>query len=390
LRILQISHAFPPTFGGVETHLWDITNSLTKRGHEISCLVGGPHESNSYVVEAYGAIAVSRTPEISVEYLLDSRKGINANEHSRELTSTLRSLVASAIAQTDPEIVHIHNAHHFAPELAAATIECAKGRSVINSVHDRVGEDLFPEVLNYTWDRVIYASNYLARELPTDRSSSTLHLGVDLKAFTEEGPKDARVAAHEHPIIFHPARLLRWKGVLTGVEAFASLRKQLGKGSLVLCDSFNTVDNQSELSLFREEVEQAAEMAGIRSSVHFLTFRRNEMPAAYRACDLVWYPTIDEEPLGLVPLEAMACARPIIVSASGGMVETVDHNRTGLIVPKKDAAALASAAFLLLCESEHALLQRSQLVSNARQESLRFSGEIYVDALERIYQGTNS
>jgi hypothetical protein len=38
VRILQISHAFPPTFGGVESHLWDITHGLARRGHDVACL----------------------------------------------------------------------------------------------------------------------------------------------------------------------------------------------------------------------------------------------------------------------------------------------------------------------------------------------------------------
>jgi hypothetical protein len=38
MQILMIAHAFSPTFGGIESHLWDISTRLAKRGHDIYAL----------------------------------------------------------------------------------------------------------------------------------------------------------------------------------------------------------------------------------------------------------------------------------------------------------------------------------------------------------------
>ena len=49
------------------------------------------------------------------------------------------------------------------------------------------------------------------------------------------------------------------------------------------------------------------------------------------------------EPFGLVPLEAMACGRPVVAAAVGGLADTVVDGVTGHHVPSGDPAAVAAA-----------------------------------------------
>lgn len=71
----------------------------------------------------------------------------------------------------------------------------------------------------------------------------------------------------------------------------------------------------------------------------------------YGAADVMvttpWY-----EPFGLTPLEAMACARPVIGSDVGGIRFTVQPEVTGYLVPRRDPAALATRLRQLLSEPE--------------------------------------
>jgi glycosyltransferase involved in cell wall biosynthesis len=68
---------------------------------------------------------------------------------------------------------------------------------------------------------------------------------------------------------------------------------------------------------------------------------RQDMPALLRSADVVacvpWY-----EPFGIVPLEAMACAVPVLASATGGLTDTVVDGITGLHVPPRDVRAIAA------------------------------------------------
>ncbi len=66
-----------------------------------------------------------------------------------------------------------------------------------------------------------------------------------------------------------------------------------------------------------------------------------ELRELYRACSVVICGQ-HSEPYGLVPLEAMACGRPVVAVAEGGFVENIEHGITGFLTPREpDAAAEA-------------------------------------------------
>jgi glycogen synthase len=375
MRVLMISHAYPPTFGGVESHVWDISHHLSNRGNEVLVVTGGAGEP------ATGGVPVHRHRSLSVPALLDARKHLpRGAAPDPPVLDGLREILGEELDGFKPDLVHVHNAHHFGPELARACLDLATV-PVVNTVHDRVGEYLYPEVLDWPWSLVVYVSNYLRQALPSRRPSAVRWLGIERAAFRPDGPRDPRLERLARPVIFHPARLLRWKGVECGVRAFARVHGTLG-GSLVLCASENVVDDPAEVAAYRRELVAVARELGVADAVHFLSFDRERIPDAYRSADLIWYPTIEDEPFGLVPLEAMASGVPVVVSSSGGMRETVADGDTGRVVPRADPAALAAAAHDILASGP----LRSSLVRNGLRRAVHFGIVEYVDWLEGTYR----
>jgi len=248
-------------------------------------------------------------------------------------------------------VIHLHNAHHFHDGPARAAVSNANGSVLVNSVHDHVGEHVLPGVLQLAWDRVVYVSAHVRAALPSARPSVVLPLGIDLNRFHPQIPPSSAMAGLSRPIVFHPARLLPWKGAAVTIAAFASLHRDLG-GTLVLCSEQDIVSEETEVVRCRRQLVDLCSELGVSSSVVFLSFLADDMAEAYSASDVVVYPTTGDEPFGLVPLEAMACGVPVVVSRSGGMTETVASGVTGLVVDKNNHPQLAAAMKTVLHNSE--------------------------------------
>lgn len=110
------------------------------------------------------------------------------------------------------------------------------------------------------------------------------------------------------------------------------------------------------------EVRQLAASLGLAESVHFLG-QRHDVPDLLHAMDIFVLPSYSEG-VSLALLEAMAAGLPVIATAVGGLPEVVEDGETGLLIPPKDADALAGALERLLADP--ALVQR--LGANARAQ----------------------
>jgi glycosyltransferase involved in cell wall biosynthesis len=102
---------------------------------------------------------------------------------------------------------------------------------------------------------------------------------------------------------------------------------------------------------------------------------QNEMPALYSAMDVVALPTY-REGFPNVVLEASAMRLPVVASRVTGCVDAVLHERTGMLVPARDAAALAEALGRYLQDAELRALHGE----NGRNHVLQYYAQ------ERVWQ----
>jgi glycosyltransferase involved in cell wall biosynthesis len=73
------------------------------------------------------------------------------------------------------------------------------------------------------------------------------------------------------------------------------------------------------------------------------TIPYHDLPAHYASAEILVVPSVFDEPFGLPLAEAMAAGIPCIATQAGAFPEIVQHQRTGLLVPRADVSALAEA-----------------------------------------------
>ncbi|MER6980410.1 glycosyltransferase [Streptomyces carpinensis] len=106
------------------------------------------------------------------------------------------------------------------------------------------------------------------------------------------------------------------------------------------------------------------------------------MPALMRSADLVLC-TPAYEPFGIVPLEAMACAVPVVATDVGGHRDSVADRRTGRLVREGDPAAVAAAARDLLGSDR---LRRRYGTAGRDRVLARFTWQRVADGAEQVYR----
>jgi glycosyltransferase involved in cell wall biosynthesis len=94
------------------------------------------------------------------------------------------------------------------------------------------------------------------------------------------------------------------------------------------------------------------------------------MPKVYSRADILVFPSLAEGH-AKTPIEALACGLPVVGTRIGGVVETVREEENGILVPPKDADALAAALIRLLTDRN----LYTRLHTQARDSVMRFSIE---------------
>lgn len=214
---------------------------------------------------------------------------------------------------------------------------------------------------------------YLVAELgyPGDKIR-IIHNGVDPALFDVES--DRRVLtefgwAQSDPVVGILAELSPIKDHATFLRAARIVIDQMPRARFLIIGD----------GACRRQLQALCAALRITSNVHF-TGVRHDVARLLRAIDVFALSSVTVECFSIALLEAMACARPAVCTAVGGIPELVEDGTTGYLVPPEDPQRLATRLVELLSDPDTA--RRMGLAARRRVES-EFSLDRSVERAQR-------
>jgi glycosyltransferase involved in cell wall biosynthesis len=243
-------------------------------------------------------------------------------------------------------------------------------------------------------DAVVGVSRFTAgtyqrlAEIPPSRVFA-VHNSVDGAVFHPDTGTTSRRAMREHlgipataPLIGCVARLMRWKGQETLLDAFAMVRQQYPDVQLVLA-GLSADQAPDGLGDYKDYLVRRIGALGLEGVVKLPGFvPRSQMPEFYAALDVLAHPST-EEPFGLAVVEALACSRPVVAVDGGGIPEIIRNRVDGVLVPAEQPQPMAAEIVNLLDNPALA----KQLACAGRKHVLdMFSPELQAAKMLEVYQ----
>ena len=332
MKALILTNEYPPNvYGGAGMHVAELTRELRSRlSLEIRTFGDQYEEADGWRVQGYPP-----APGLPA-----------ADERLRPAWDALARDLAMAVDPTDANLVHCHTWY---THLAGLLVQRAYSLPLVVTVHSL--EPLRP------WKREQLAGGYdlsswveksaleaadaivavsrgtrddvLAHFSVAPERVHVIHNGIDASFFAPDASSEALARYGidpDVPYILFVGRITRQKGIVHLVRAIGKLDPGIG---VVLAAG------QPDTPALAAEVEAGVAAARRdRSNVVWIPqmLSREEIRQLYSHAALFVCPSV-YEPFGITNLEAMACERPVVATAVGGIPEVVVDGETGLLVP---------------------------------------------------------
>lgn len=324
---MRVVHAIKATgIAGAEAHLLNLLPGLKAQGVDVHALV-------------------LQEPARPVPDYLARWQALNINAEiipiRHDLDLRVIGRMAHAVRRLQPDILHTHLFHAdlYGP-LAARN---AGLRTVISSRHNddafrhklpvRTQVRLFDGLINHYIAISESVRRFTAEvERISPAKISTVHYGLPAaQSPTPDNLRQTLALPANGPLAAVVARLVAQKGIDYLLAAFAQV-------VAVVPDAHLLVVGDGPL---RAELEAQTDSLKLSANVHF-TGWRDDVPHIMTAIDLLVMPSLWEG-FGLVALEAMSHARPIVATRVSALPEIIVHGETGWLAPPADPDALAKA-----------------------------------------------
>lgn len=338
MKVVQIyKDYYPPVKGGIEGHINLLAHGLKENGIEVQVLVSNTR--NRLQTEEIDGIRITKVPQLG-------------RLSSAPINPTLHLWLQKLGQKAD--VLHFHLPN---PSSVMAFL-CSSGLNgkVIATYHS--------DIVRQKWLGKMYAPflHLFLKKADTIIATSPNYIKLSrvLSAF-----QDKCVVI---PLGIDTAR---FELTLADSEMLNTLKKRYGKavilfigrfryykGLHILIDAMQKVDANLLLigaGLLENQLRRQVAEKNLQDRIHFLGELSDEQVNVYlKSCDVFVLPSIyKSEAFGIVQLEAMACAKPVVCCELGTGTSFVNrHQKTGLVVCPEDPEALSESINFLLADKD--------------------------------------
>jgi len=396
LRIALVSeHANPlatdigsTDSGGQNVYVRGQAVSLAQQGHRITVFTRR--------TSAAQPTSVHLAPGVEVVHVSAGPPAVHPKEELAPMMGDFGSQLALLWQESPPDVVH---AHYWMSGVAALAGARRTSIPVVTTFHAlglerlRHGEDSYLNERERERERERVGSEFAVAQISdaivaltveelgyhteifgiSHTKISVVPVAIDLTRFTPDGARRPRTSRAR---ILAAGRLVPRKGVDSVIEAITSLPS----AELLIAGgpSAELLDADPLVTALRKRAQDL----GVLHQITFLgRIPHSDMPALLRSAD-VFVSAPHYEPFGTAALEAAACGIPVVATAVGGLREHVIDGVTGVLVPRGDTPALASAVHGLLSDSA----RRATLGAAGAARAQRYSWPRVTAELLEVYR----
>lgn len=322
--------------GGVNRHVFNLSQQFLRRGHEVTVVAPASKRTGEeppylHVIghSAVGLPVSGSVANVSLSYDLSSR-------------------VKKLLAREQFDIVHMHEP--FAPLLPFQFVRFSKATNIatFHAARDSGSRVYaYAQLILQPWWHNIHgriAHSQAALDLIGkyfDDDFRIIPSGIDYARFAEETPPMPRLMDAKRNIVF-VGRQEKRKGLPYLIEAFAKLKAEMPETRLIVVGPDGGIRPACERYIEENRVEDVIFTDSVSDE---------DLPRYYRSGDVFCAPNTGHESLGLILLEAMASGVPIVASRIPGFAAVVKDGEHGLLVPPRDSDALCEALKRLLSDA---------------------------------------
>ncbi len=328
---------------GLERMTFEVLRVVRRHGGAVHCIVNG--WQNERIVEIAEQIGASWSTGFYGYPFMRPRTPRQAWHNLSDLVRTSAGLARAAwrFAPT-----HVLLPEHVAVLRNAPSLAVLRGlgvtvvfRMAMAPEQGRLQKLLWRHALSPFVTRFVPISHFSQRRLRErgipDRKMTLIRNALSRRCVAPGADADVVRLARSRRTILAVGQILPFKGTHLFVEAILQLRTEGFDVQGIVLGQLPTWP--AEMVEYFAAMQRRVTEAGAEQDVHFVGIREN-VPEIMKASYLLATPVLGDEAFGSVSLEARSVGLPVVTFASGGLLEQVEHGRTGYVCETSDLSGL--------------------------------------------------